>query len=51
MIRAALANALADDFLQHAFSDGPIVRAIRPLIAPEEFTAGPREATASGSAR
>jgi hypothetical protein len=41
MIMAAIANALADDAMQHAFSDGPIEAAIRPLIAPEEFTAGP----------
>jgi hypothetical protein len=47
MIMAAIANALADDFLQHAFSDGPIKAAIRPLIAPEEFTAGPRDDAAS----
>jgi hypothetical protein len=40
MIMAAIANALADDVMQHAFSDGPIEAAIRPLIAPEEFTAG-----------
>jgi len=41
MILAAIANALADDVLQHAFSDGPIEAAIRPLIAREEFSAGP----------
>jgi 2-methylcitrate dehydratase PrpD len=42
MILAAIANALADNAMQHAFSDGAIEEAIRPLIAPEEFTAGPR---------
>ncbi|MBX6311555.1 MAG: DUF3131 domain-containing protein [Isosphaeraceae bacterium] len=41
MIMAAIANALADNVMQHAFSDGLIEEAIRPLIAPEEFTAGP----------
>ena len=40
IIMAAIANALADDALQHAFSDGPVEAAIRPLMAPEEFTAG-----------
>jgi hypothetical protein len=40
MIMAAIANALADDAIRHAFSDGPVDRAIRPLIEPEEFTAG-----------
>ena len=43
MILAAIANALADNALQHAFADGPIEATIRPLIAPEAFTAhGPR---------
>jgi len=37
MIMAAIANALADDAMQHAFSDGPIEQAIRPLVAQEEF--------------
>ena len=40
MIMAALANELADDAMQHAFSDGAIEQAIRPLIAGEEFFAG-----------
>ena len=43
MIMAAIANALADDAMQHAFGDGPIEAAIRPLIAREEFTAGTSE--------
>jgi hypothetical protein len=47
MIMAAIANALADDFMQHAFSDGPIERSIRPLIAPEDFTVSPRDEAAS----
>ena len=40
MILAAIANALADDAMRQAFADGPIEATIRPLIAPEEFTAG-----------
>ena len=40
MIMAAIANALADDAMQHAFSDGPIEQAIRPLVAQEEFFDG-----------
>jgi hypothetical protein len=39
MILAAIANALADDAIRRAFSEGPVEAAIRPLIAPEEFTA------------
>jgi hypothetical protein len=41
MIMAAIANALADDALQHDFSDGAIEQTIRPLIAMEEFSTGP----------
>ena len=41
MIMAAIANALADGAMQRAFVEGEIEAAIRPLIAPEEFTAGP----------
>ncbi|WP_165245836.1 glucoamylase family protein [Paludisphaera soli] len=41
MIMAAVTNALADDYLQKAFSTGAVDRLIRPLIADEEFTAGP----------
>ena len=40
MIMAAIANELADDAMQHAFSDGPVEQVIRPLIAVEEFSAG-----------
>ena len=40
MIMAAIANALADDAMQHAFVDGPFEAVLRPLLAPEEFTAG-----------
>jgi hypothetical protein len=42
MIMAAIANELADDAMQHAFSDGPVEQTIRPLIAGEEFSAGPQ---------
>ncbi len=40
MIMAAIANALADDAMRHAFCDGPVERILRPLIESEEFTAG-----------
>ena len=40
MIMASIANALADDAMQHAFSDGPVEQAIRPLVAREEFFGG-----------
>src|SRR5271157_5415053 len=43
MIMAAIANALADDAIQHTFSDGAIEQTIRPLIASEEFSAEPPE--------
>jgi len=41
MIMASIANALRDDELQHYFTRGAIERTIRPLLAMEEFTAGP----------
>jgi hypothetical protein len=40
MIMAAIANELADNAMQHAFSDGPFEETIRPLVAMEEFSAG-----------
>jgi hypothetical protein len=40
MIMAAISNELADDAMQRAFSDSQVERAIRPLIAVEEFSAG-----------
>jgi hypothetical protein len=40
MIMAAVANALADDAMQRAFSDGLIEQAIRPLVDQEEFFDG-----------
>ena len=44
---AAIANELADDAMQHAFSDGPVEQTIRPLIAAEEFSAGQPAQTAT----
>jgi hypothetical protein len=41
MIMAAIGNALRNDRLQDYFVRGPIQGAIRPLLAMEEFTAGP----------
>ncbi|MGA2704826.1 MAG: glucoamylase family protein [Isosphaeraceae bacterium] len=40
MIMAAIANELADDAMQHAFSDGLVEQIVRPLIALEQFSAG-----------
>lgn len=40
MIMAAIANELADNAMQHAFSDGPVEESIRPLLALEEFSVG-----------
>src|SRR6516162_1873743 len=37
MIMAAAANALADDAMQHAFSDGFIEQAVRPLVAQDDW--------------
>ena len=41
MIMAAIANELRNDRLQHYFSHGQVARALRPLMAMEEFMAGP----------
>jgi hypothetical protein len=41
MIMAAIGNELRNDRLQHYFTRGAIERAIKPLLAIEEFTAGP----------
>ncbi len=49
MILAAIANALCDDAMQHLFADGKVERVIRPMIAPERFTAGPRPAGEPGA--
>lgn len=40
MIMAALANELRGDVMQNLFTRGDVQREIRPLITPEEFTAG-----------
>jgi hypothetical protein len=44
MIMAAIANAVADDAMRAAFIDEQTEKILRPLIAPEEFTAGPAPA-------
>jgi hypothetical protein len=49
MIMAAIANALADDAMRSALIDPESERILRPLIAIEEFTAGPAPANASSS--
>jgi hypothetical protein len=41
MVMAALGNALRNDQLQHYFTRGMIQDAIRPILAMEDFTAGP----------
>ena len=51
MILAAIANALDQDILQHAFSAGSIETAIRPLLAAEQFEIGPVPPGSSGSDR
>jgi hypothetical protein len=40
MVMAAVGNELAGDRLQRYFSRGAVERAVRPLLAREEFTAG-----------
>jgi hypothetical protein len=40
MIMAALANDLDNDRLQSYFAKGEVAKAVKPVIAPEEFTAG-----------
>jgi hypothetical protein len=40
MIMAALANDLEKDCLQDYFAKGEVQRAVQPVSAPEEFTAG-----------
>jgi hypothetical protein len=51
MILAAIANELAEDAMQHAFCDGPVEEAVRPLIAMEEFSAGPAPTGTSTASR
>jgi hypothetical protein len=40
MVVAALGNELAGDRLQRYLTRGAVERAVRPLLAMEEFTAG-----------
>jgi hypothetical protein len=40
MIMAALANDLENNRLQDYFAKGEVERAVKPVISPEEFTAG-----------
>ncbi|SIN72963.1 Putative glucoamylase [Singulisphaera sp. GP187] len=51
MILAAIANALHDDVLVRAFSDGAVEATVRPLIAPERFEAGLTSHTSSRTPR
>lgn len=46
MILAVIANALVDDAMRRAFVDESTERILRPMMAPEEFTAGPVPAEA-----
>lgn len=49
MIMAALANALADDVLRRAFATPDMRRALRPVVAVEEFNSRPRGCTVTGT--
>jgi hypothetical protein len=40
MVMAALGNELTGDRLQRYLTRGPVERAVRPLLAMEEFTVG-----------
>jgi len=40
MIMAAIANDLHGDIMRRYFTQGKIEKVIRPLIAPERFSAG-----------
>jgi Putative glucoamylase/Protein of unknown function (DUF3131)/RTX calcium-binding nonapeptide repeat (4 copies) len=51
MIMAALANALEDDMLREAFATDEVERALRPVIAVEEFNSDPRGCTITGRER
>ncbi len=51
MIMAALSNALGDDVLRKAFATKETKRALRPVMAVEEFNARPRDCTVSGTAK
>jgi hypothetical protein len=49
MAMAALANALGDNVLRRAFATEEMKRALRPVIAVEEFNARPRGCTIHGT--
>jgi Ca2+-binding RTX toxin-like protein len=49
MIMAALTNALGNDALRKAFATEQMKRALRPVIAVEEFNARPRGCTIRGT--
>jgi Putative glucoamylase/Protein of unknown function (DUF3131)/RTX calcium-binding nonapeptide repeat (4 copies) len=49
MIMAALGNALGDDVLRRAFATPEMKRALRPVIAVEEYNSRPRGCTISGT--
>jgi Putative glucoamylase/Protein of unknown function (DUF3131)/RTX calcium-binding nonapeptide repeat (4 copies) len=51
MVMAALANALGDDVLREAFATREMKRALRPVMAVEEFNARPRGCTIRGTER
>jgi Putative glucoamylase/Protein of unknown function (DUF3131)/RTX calcium-binding nonapeptide repeat (4 copies) len=51
MIMAALANALGGDVMRAAFATSEVKRALRPVIAVEEFNARPRGCTIRGTER
>jgi len=50
MIMAAVTNALADDVLRRAFATAEMERALRPVMAVEEFNSHPRGCTITGTA-
>lgn len=49
MIMASLTNALADDLLRRAFVTPEMKRALRPVMAVEEFNTRPRGCTITGT--
>lgn len=51
MIMASLSNALDDDFLRRAFATPDMKRALRPVMAVEEFNSRPRGCTLTGTER
>jgi Putative glucoamylase/Protein of unknown function (DUF3131) len=43
IVMAAIGNALGHDMLRHAFATRAFTRALKPIIAIEQFNAGPRD--------